>query len=133
MTMNQEEFEQVFNRQVKQSREVLVKKAGEYAHPDDRLRNFRIGSALTGETPEQVIWGFNTKHIVSISDMVQGGENFTKAQWDEKIGDAINYLILLRAQIFETEMARTMVNPEDLDTILANGASSPLQSNHPLS
>lgn len=125
MTMDAEEFEQICSRQIAQSLEVLVKKAGEYAHPEDRLRNFRIGSVLTSETPEQVVWGFAVKHIVSISEMVQSGEEFTKGQWDEKIGDAINYLILLRAQIFETAMEQTTVNPGSLDSLLANGVQNP--------
>lgn len=104
--MNSEEFEKVFDETIEKSRKVLVEKASEYATDFNRLHNFHSGSGLTGNTPEQVCWGFAVKHIVSISDMVAADERyepskFSLSQWDEKIGDALNYLILLRALIVE--------------------------------
>ena len=38
-----------------------------------------------------------TKHIISIRDMVMSGETYDADIWDEKLGDAINYLALLKA------------------------------------
>jgi hypothetical protein len=101
--VNQEEFEAIFERGVEQAREVLVTKAREYATDDDRLHNFQVASALIGGTPEQALWGFLVKHLVSVSDMVASGEDYSDAQWDEKIGDSINYFFLLRAQIVESK------------------------------
>ena len=46
---------------------------------------------------EQSLWGMLTKHIVSIRDMVQSGESYSHDIWDEKLGDAINYLAILKA------------------------------------
>ena len=109
--MDSEEFEKIFERQVAQSREVLLTKAKEYATDDDRLHNFEAASALIGGTPEQALWGFAVKHLVSISDMVKDAEYHSEEKWDEKIGDAINYLILLRAQVFDTDNLRASVNP----------------------
>lgn len=111
--MNQEEFEQVFERQINKSRDVLVTKAREYASDNDRLHNFKVSSAFQGNTPEQALWGFATKHFVSISDMVRSGDFYPTEVWDEKLGDALNYLILLRAQVFETDYARTEQSASD--------------------
>jgi hypothetical protein len=96
---------------------VLLKKSEEYATEDDKLHNFKIASALSGETAEQALWGFCIKHLVSISDMVAAGrtKQFTNDQWDEKIGDAINYLILLRAQVLETEMSKSFAENPPFD------------------
>lgn len=101
--MNNEEFEKVFETIVDQMRQVLLKKAGEYATDDDRLHNFRVAAAFQGCTEQQAALGFLTKHLVSISDMVSQGtfKAFPLAVWDEKIGDALNYLVLLRAIVEE--------------------------------
>lgn len=105
--MNGETFDQIFERQVKQSREILVDKAKQYANDEDRLHNFRVAAVLNGETEEQALWGMLSKHLVSVSDMVQKDDFYPSEVWDEKIGDSINYLILLRAQVFETDDERT--------------------------
>lgn len=105
LTMTNAMFEAIFNEQIEQCRKVLFLKAQEYATDEDRLHNFKLAAALTQGTPEQALWGFAVKHLVSISDMVKDGE-YPKAVWDEKIGDAINYLILLRAQVIETDSLR---------------------------
>lgn len=107
--MNQEQFEEIFERTVDQCREVLVTKAREYASDGDRLHNFKKAAAMNGGTPEQALWGFLTKHLVSLSDMVSSGKNFPDGVWDEKLGDSLNYLFLLRAQISETQQAQ---NPQ---------------------
>lgn len=107
MPMTQEEFEEVFERQFKMSREVLVQKAKEYASDGDRLHNFKVAAQFLGCTPEQALLAFATKHFVSVSDMVRSGESYPEGMWDEKLGDALNYLILLRAQVFATDAERS--------------------------
>lgn len=104
--MNQKEFEAIFERQVEQSRETLIAKALEYVDVDDRLHNFNVAAIFQGITPEEALLGMATKHFVSISDMVRKGEAYPAEYWNEKIGDAINYLILLRAVAFEAEAKR---------------------------
>jgi hypothetical protein len=99
--MNSEEFEAIFEGVVGACRQVLVKKASEYATDEDRLHNFKVAAALNNELPTQACWGFATKHIVSIADMVKTGIIYPDATWEEKIGDALNYLILLRALVEE--------------------------------
>jgi hypothetical protein len=86
--------------------EVLLDKGEEYAGDDkDRLLNFKTG-ALIGSTynhtidQKQVLWGYMLKHITSINYMCRMTKGVPdRAQWDEKIGDCINYLLLLSAMI----------------------------------
>lgn len=86
------------------SRKVLAKKAEEYA-PDvpqaSRFHNFEVAARLNDQTPEQALWGFATKHIISLRDMIQSDDptEYDAALWDEKIGDSINYLLLLSAML----------------------------------
>jgi hypothetical protein len=78
-------------------------KAKEYASNTDRLHNFKTSATEFGGTSAQNLWGFLKKHLVSIKDMVDGHRKPTAAAVDEKIGDAICYLILLEA-IFKEEL-----------------------------
>ena len=41
------------------------------------------------------------KHLVSISDMVPNAKNYPPETWQEKIGDTINYLLILSAMVKE--------------------------------
>lgn len=71
-------------------------KADEYnLNKNNRFDTFYHGAAISQETPEQVLYGFALKHIVSLTEMVQNGGNFTKARYYEKAIDICNYLILL--------------------------------------
>ena len=89
--------------------EVLLKKGAEYSRGNDRLSNFKRMAEIQGCTPEKALIGAWSKHLASILDMVDDLDGPVQsktskshlAQWDEKIGDAINYLILLRALIEE--------------------------------
>jgi len=110
--MNHEEFERVFERQVTQSREALVTKAKEYASDEDRMHNFKKAAALSGGTPEKALWGFLVKHLVSLSDMVESEEFYLADTWDEKVGDSINYLILLRALAIDKHPSEIDPNPQ---------------------
>lgn len=95
--MKNEVFNEVIDEILTSSRDVLTRKSEGYSTDEDRLHNFRTGAALNGITMEQVCWGMATKHIISIRDMVMSGETYDVDIWDEKLGDAINYLALLKA------------------------------------
>ena len=104
--MKQEEFNLLLERRLEQIRSTLVRKAGEYASNTDRLHNFKAAGAMLRSSAAQACLGFMTKHLVSVFDIVQEmdagvireGRN---EQIDEKVGDAINYLILLEAILKE--------------------------------
>jgi hypothetical protein len=82
----------------------LIEKGNHYAGEDrDRLKNFKAGAALNGnDNCKTVLWGYLVKHLVSIQYMCRMTRNKPdRAQWDEKLGDAINYLLLLSAMVDE--------------------------------
>jgi hypothetical protein len=111
--MNAERFEGVLDSQIARVRDVLVVKAAEYA-PVDRLSNFRKAAHLQGIDIPRAIGGIMVKHTVSIFDMLASGNSFTLEQWDEKITDHINYLILLRAAIVENHQpGKTRAEEDD--------------------
>jgi hypothetical protein len=100
--MNQEFFDQVLERRIGLIREVLASKRKEYAMGGDRLHNFNRAAAMLGISREKALVGMWSKHIVSILDIVDNfGEDCkpTKEMVEEKIGDAINYLVLLEAML----------------------------------
>lgn len=94
-------FEQVVNRQYKMCAATLIDKAREYADDQDRLRNFKIAAGLQGSTPRQALGGMLAKHLVSIFDLINEVECAPTPVWDEKLTDAMNYLLLLRALTVE--------------------------------
>lgn len=97
--MDHSTFEKIFEEQVQACFQTLIQKGKEYA-TEDRLHNFRVAAALQGCTPAQACSGFLAKHIVSIYDLV-GKSDVPMDTWDEKIGDALNYLFLLKAIVSE--------------------------------
>lgn len=114
--MKHTRFEKIFNRRVKLTRDVLASKNAEYASDADKLHNFKRAGAMLNCTPEKALIGMWTKHIISLLDIVDeldkkcgtnqncfpafDGDAYME-KIDEKIGDAINYLILLEALITE--------------------------------
>jgi hypothetical protein len=116
--MRHDIFEKILNRRIKLTKSVLPTKNKEYASDSDKLHNFKRAGAMLGCTPEKALIGMWTKHIISILDKVDEIEYKCNSESDcfpvfeddteeyietieEKIGDAINYLILLEALIKE--------------------------------
>ena len=98
--MKTEQFNQVVEEQLKRCTDILIVKAKEYA-TDDRLHNFKVAAELENCTPRQALAGMMAKHTVSIYDMCRSDVKFSDDQWNEKITDHINYLLLLRAIVEE--------------------------------
>lgn len=99
--MTAETFNKIVEEQIEQIRAVLQSKAAGYATEGDRLHNFKTCANEFGGTPEQALWGYLLKHLTSIRDLVNGVRQPTKEVVDEKIGDSINYLILLKGLFLE--------------------------------
>jgi len=110
--MDAKTFEVILTRRLDKTRQVLGIKAGEYSSPVDRLHNFKAAarhSDRAGETPEQALWGMVLKHFVCILDFVRAtekGDAPSRAVIDEKVGDFINYMILLEALFVERLQGR---------------------------
>ncbi|MCK5615140.1 hypothetical protein KAR91_75450 [Candidatus Pacearchaeota archaeon] len=93
------DFEKLVKDRCESIKKVLTVKAKEYATNKDRFHNFNVAAIKRNTTPENALMGIKVKHTVSIDDLVEWAEfNPEKLNdniIDEKIGDEINYLILL--------------------------------------
>lgn len=110
--MSDKEFGRVLEERLSECQRVLGVKAGEYAF-GDRLHNFKQAAALQGVSPFAALGGMMAKHTVSVYDCIkksESGEDIPKAMWEEKIGDHINYLLLLWAMVEESEERKKLTS-----------------------
>ena len=122
--MNTERFNEVLGNTINRCMDVLGVKSNEYA-TEDRLHNFKVAAELQNCTPITALAGMMAKHTVSVYDLIQRQEQgiaISKEMWEEKIGDSINYLILLSALVEEkldeeTEGACIGATPLSIDTL----------------
>lgn len=77
------------------SLETLMKKNARYSSENDALHNFRSGGDIFGGTPAQACWGYLTKHLVALRDMVQKDNFSDREDFLEKCQDSINYIRFL--------------------------------------
>lgn len=99
--MNTENFNKIIEDRLDKCKKVLCCKAAEYA-TEDRLHNFKVAAELQDITPMTALAGMMCKHTVSVYDLIRDheqGKEISREMWDEKIGDSINYLLLLTALI----------------------------------
>ena len=98
--MDVQKFEGILRDQFAHCEDILVTKAKEYA-TEDRLHNFKVAAAMQKTTPQNALAGMLAKHTVSIYDMCNAYKDYPEDMWNEKIGDHLNYLLLLRAVVEE--------------------------------
>lgn len=113
--MQSEQFNHLVETTLNDVRQILVAKGIEYVpggEEQDRFHNFEVSAAFNQQRTTEALWGFLTKHLVSLSDMVKvDSTDHTMEKWEEKIHDAIIYLILLKGIVKENDD-----NVEDLKT-----------------
>ena len=112
--MNSKDFEAVLEERLNKCKEVLGVKASEYA-TSDRLHNFKVAAVLQHESPIKALGGMMAKHTVSVYDLIKAenrGEDVSIELWDEKIGDHINYLLLLWAAVIENKTTEAALRGE---------------------
>lgn len=99
--MTREEFNRRVEKRINLVRQSLLAKHKEYADDDNVFRNFdeAAGGFSLHSTSAEVLWSYMTKHLVSIKDIVAENKGADPAVISEKIGDVINYLILLEAML----------------------------------
>lgn len=100
-TESRSEYEKAVEGMIHHCSEVLLSKHAEYATEDD-FHNFNVAASMQGITPEQALIGMMDKHVVSVHDLVNEaaeGKIVHSDTWKEKIGDNINYLLLLWAMV----------------------------------
>ena len=103
--MDGKTFEAFVESRIEHIRQILIVKGREYvpgSAETSRFHNFELGAALNDSSIEETLWGFVTKHIVSVSDMVKvPSTNHSLAAWNEKLGDIVVYMLLLHGMVQE--------------------------------
>ena len=93
--MNGVKFEGLLRELDDNSLETLLSKNARYSAENDRLHNFNDGGDILGGTPAQACWGYMTKHLVALRDMVKKNDFSDRDDFMEKCQDTINYIRFL--------------------------------------
>lgn len=109
--MNSDKFDTVVEERIKSIRNVLEAKGAEYESEEDRLYNFKRAAEICRCSPEEACMGMQAKHLVSVIDMIEATVDLEEDEIldvtieyiNEKIGDTINYFILLEALLKERQ------------------------------
>ncbi len=94
-------FNSIVENRLNTCQEVLSNKDREYSSGSDRHHNFKVAAAMSDTTPELALWGMWVKHLVSVRDLVEFPGDATPELLKEKIGDVINYALLLEGLLTE--------------------------------
>jgi len=85
--------------------EVMGSKQKEYVKENNVFHNFEKVAQLNGGTREEALKGMWLKHIVSVLDFIDHPSiDLSIEKVREKIGDSINYLIILEVMLIENIM-----------------------------
>ena len=106
--MNQESFNKIVEDRIALVRSTLTSKGEEYTSNEDVFEAFNtMASGLSFHSDsKQVLWELLVKHLYSIRKMITTNNMPSKELVKEKIGDAVNYLILLEG-IFNEDIDNT--------------------------
>lgn len=104
--MNNEDFKVVVDGCIDNIKQVLESKSQEYSSKEDKLHNFVAAAKfMRCKSKEYALLGMLNKHLVSVIDMIvkyeQEGILPSAKLVNEKIGDSINYFVLLKACFME--------------------------------
>jgi hypothetical protein len=103
--MDQKDFERAAKELMDHCWQTLVVKGADYAKNGDRLHNFKAAARRRGIHPVEALTGMKLKHEISIEDIcrdVVGSAGVPASdKLLEKIGDDINYNILLYTLLVE--------------------------------
>jgi len=96
------DFDTCVENRLNKVRELLLVKGKEYVRGNDRFHNFTRTAEMNRQTPTRALHGMNSKHLVSLLDMlddIDNGKLIEQKYLEEKVGDAIVYFVLLEALI----------------------------------
>lgn len=88
-------FEELLNELDSNSVSTLAEKNAKYGSDKDALYNFRVGSAISGKTMPATCWGYLTKHLSSLRNMIEKDDFSNRSDFLEKCQDSINYIKFL--------------------------------------
>ena len=93
--MTREEFNKLLDELDDNSVETLKKKNEKYSLGGDPIHNFTSGADIMGDTPAKTCWGYMTKHLVALRDMVDRNDFSDREDFLEKCQDTTNYIPFL--------------------------------------
>ena len=93
--MSSEMFKKLLDELDGNSLQTLKEKNAKYSSDGDCLHNFRSGADIMGGTPAQACWGYLTKHLVALRDMIERNDFQDTDDFLEKCQDSINYIRFL--------------------------------------
>jgi len=101
--MNYENFEQMAMNSLAEIMERFHNKNKEYASNEDVFSNFKkaAGGLSYHCREEQVAWEYTVKHLQSLKDMIASDSPVTCEAIDEKIGDVIAYMLLIKGMLYK--------------------------------
>ena len=104
-TMTLTEFKKLLQDRFRMIDSTFKVKQSEYANDIDVFENIKNGVRLSifNTEPEQVAWSYAAKHLESIMSILEKlpEEEPSEELINEKIGDAINYLIIIEGLLKE--------------------------------
>ena len=123
--MNREEFERLLDELDGNSLTTLKEKNARYSSPGDTLHNFNSGADIMGGTPAQACWGYLTKHLVALRDMVERNDFRNREDFLEKCQDSINYIRFLWCIGNEERKKYVSVNNDESRNLSLNARTEP--------
>lgn len=90
--MTHENFKKLLEELDGNASETLAEKNARYSSSDDALHNFKSGAEIMGGTPAQACWGYLTKHLTALRDMIQRDNFSNRDDLREKCQDILNYV-----------------------------------------
>lgn len=93
--MSPDRFKELLDELDGNSLQTLKEKNARYSTDRDCLHNFRSGAEIMDGTPAQACWGYMTKHLVALRDMVEKNDFSNRDDFLEKCQDTINYIRFL--------------------------------------
>ena len=95
--MNNQEFLGRTHALREHAKNLLHSKNAKYAGNYNPIHNFEIGAAINGSTTAQTAWGYMTKHLVALQDMVKRNDFSDLPDLLEKCTDITNYIAFIYA------------------------------------
>lgn len=116
--LTSKEFKEATNKLMEHCYGLLFgSKEKEYMRNGSRFHNFETAARLDNISPEQALSGMWNKQIVSVKDLINDlartGEIPSIAYIYEKIGDVINYMLLLNGLIEQRRMNKERKEEEE--------------------
>lgn len=93
--MKHYKFEELLEELDANSVKTLIEKNSRYSSSEDCLHNFNVGGDIFGGTAAEACWGYLTKHLVALRDMVKRNDFSNRDDFLEKCQDSINYIRFL--------------------------------------